>query len=75
MNERKANRTHQRIVIECFVALKKAEEENDFDKEMRIMSRYGRKTLNDAVEMLKDYKAEKLGMTREEFDKWVESDK
>lgn len=69
--KRNQNRSHARIVFECAMSMWKAERENDFDKEMNIMKRYGRKTLNDAIELLNDWRAEMLGITREELDKMV----
>lgn len=71
MKERKANRSHARIVFECAMSMRKAERENDFDKELNIMKRYGRKTVNEAIELLNDWRAEEMGMTREEFNEWL----
>lgn len=75
MNNRKPNRSHNRIVFECYKAMKKAEAENDTDKLLSVMRRYGKKTREDAIEMLKEDAAEKLGMTKEEFEKQLEEDK
>ena len=42
-------RSHARIVFECKTAIEKAQNEADSDKIIRVMSRYGRKTVDDAV--------------------------
>lgn len=67
-------RSHNRIVFECYMALKKAEAENDSDKMLRIMHRYGRKTREDAIRRLEEDSAEKLGMSYEEFDKVIKQE-
>lgn len=67
-------RSHNRIVFECYMALKKAEAENDCDKMLRIMHRYGRKTREDAIRRLEEDSAEKLGMSYEEYDKMIKEE-
>lgn len=74
MNQRKPNRSHQRIVFECKMAIKKAEQENDSDKLLRVMSRYGRKTVDEAVQEINEDHAKELGMTMEEYEKWLNED-
>lgn len=67
-------RSHNRIVFECYMALKKAEAENDSDKMLRIMHRYGRKTREDAIRRLEEDSAERLGMSYEEYDKMIKEE-
>ena len=47
MNDRKANRSHARIVVECYFELKRSENPE------KVFAHYGRKTANEAVQMLK----------------------
>lgn len=58
MKERK---THQKVVTECYLAIKKADEENDTDKLLRVMSRYGKKTRDEALARLKNEFKAKYG--------------
>lgn len=74
MNERKPNRSHRRIVFECKMAIKKASEEADSDKMLKVMSRYGRKTVDDAVREINEEHAKEMGMTMEEFEAWLKED-
>ena len=71
MTTTKTRRSHARIVFEAFTAIRNAEKDADSDKLLRVMRRYGRKTLDDAMDMLNDYHAEQLGMTREQFNEWL----
>lgn len=74
MNQRKPNRSHRRIVFECKTAIKKASDENDSDKLLRVMSRYGRKTVDEAVREINEDNARDMGMTMEEYEKWLNED-
>lgn len=74
MTTTKTRRSHAQIVFEAFMAIRNAEKEADSDKLLRVMSRYGRKTLDDAMDMLNDYHAEQLGMTREQFNEWLKEE-
>lgn len=74
MTTTKTRRPHALIVFEAFMAIRNAEKEADSDKLLRVMSRYGRKTLDDAMDMLNDYHAEQLGMTREQFNEWLKKE-
>ena len=74
MKERNANRSHNRIVLECYFAIRKADEENDSEKLIRIMNRYGRQTLNDATKMIHEENAKKFGMTLEEYEEMLKND-
>ena len=74
MTTTKTRRSHARIVFEAFMAIRNAEKDADSDKLLRVMSRYGRKTLDDAMDMLNDYHAEQLGMTREQFNEWLKEE-
>lgn len=74
MNQRKPNRSHRRIVLECKTAIKKAEHENDPDKLLRVMRRYGRKTVDEAVREINEDHARDMGMTMEEYEKWLNED-
>lgn len=74
MNQRKPNRSHRRIVFECKMAIKKAEQENDSDKLLRVMGRYGRKTVDEAVQEINEDHAKELGMTMEEYNAWLKSE-
>lgn len=74
MNERKPNRSHARIVFECKMAIKKASDENDSDKLLRVMSRYGRKTVDEAVRQINEDHAKEMGMTMEEYEAWLKED-
>jgi DNA-binding FadR family transcriptional regulator len=67
-------RSHNRVVFECYQAIKKAEESNDTDKLLRVMSRYGKKTRDDAIKMLEEDAAERCGMSYEEYHKEVMSE-
>lgn len=64
-------RSHNRIVFECYMAIKKASNENDTDKLIRVMSRYGRKTREEAYHMLIEEAAKEKGMTVWEYAKWL----
>lgn len=68
MKERKANRSHNRIVLECYMELKRSENPE------KVFARYGRKTGNEAFQMLKEEHAQELGMTREEYEAWLKED-
>lgn len=68
MKERNANRSHNRIVLECYMELKRSENPE------KVFARYGRKTGNEAFQMLKEEHAQKLGMTMEEYEEWLKSD-
>lgn len=74
MKERKANRSHARIVFECKMAIKKAQGDADSDKLLRVMSRYGRKTVDEAVQQINEEHAKEMGMTMDEFNAWLKSD-
>jgi len=63
-NQRKS---HNRKVLECFLELKN----DDGSRLLTIMRKYGRKTREEAIEKLYEYNAEKLGMTIEEYKKWI----
>lgn len=67
MTTTKTRRSHARIVFECYMAIREAERENDSDKLLRVMSRYGKKTREEAIERLTREAAESMGMTYEEF--------
>lgn len=67
-------RSHNRIVLECKMAIKKASDENDSDKLLRVMSRYGRKTVDEAVREINEDHAKDMGMTMEEYEKWLNED-
>lgn len=68
-------RSHNRIVFECYMAIKKASNENDTDKLIRVMGRYGRKTREEAYHMLIEEAAKEKGMTVWEYTKWLNEDK
>ena len=68
MNNRKPNRTHNRIVLECYLELKRSENPE------KVFARYGRKTGNEAFQMLKEEHAEKRGLTMEEYEAWLKED-
>lgn len=70
----KTRRSHRRIVLECKMAIKKASDENDSDKLLRVMSRYGRKTVDEAVREINEDHAKDMGMTMEEYEKWLNED-
>lgn len=72
--ERKTNRNHNRIVLECYMAIKKASAENDSDKLVKVMGRYGKKTREDAIQMMKEEHAKDMGMTMEEYEAWLKED-
>ena len=74
MENTRTRRTHNRVVIECYQAIKKAQEDPDTEKLLRVMRRYGRTTREQAIEMLKEEAAERMGMTVEEYEKYLESD-
>ena len=67
-------RSHARIVFECKMAIKKAQYEADSDKLLRVMSRYGRKTVDEAVQEINEDHAKEMGMTMEEFEAWLKED-
>lgn len=67
-------RNHNRIVLECYMATKKSNEENDSDKLIKVMSRYGKKTREDALQMMKEEHAKDMGMTMEEYEEWLKED-
>lgn len=75
MNETRTRRSHNRIVFECYQAIKKAEAENDTDKLLNAMRRYGKKTREEAYKMLIEKAAEEKGMTIWEYTKWLNEDK
>lgn len=70
----RTRRSHNRVVFECYQAIKKAEESNDTDKLLRVMSRYGRQTRDDAIKMLEEEAAERCGKSYEEYHKEVMSE-
>lgn len=70
----KMKRTHARIVTECYLAIKKAEKDNNTDKLLNTMKRYGRKTLDDAMTMYNQEKAKEMGMTMDKFNKWLKEE-
>ena len=61
-------RSHNRIVLECYMALKRS------DNPEKVFARYGRKTGNEAFQMLKEEHAKKMGMTMEEYEAWLKED-
>ncbi len=67
-------RSHNRIVLECYMAIKKASDENDTDKLLKVMSRYGKKTREDALQMMKEEHAKDMGMTMDEYEAWLKED-
>lgn len=58
-------RNHNRIVHELYQAIKKCED-NGGDI-VKVLSRYGKQTRKDAIEMLERDAAERMGVTYEEF--------
>jgi hypothetical protein len=56
------------------MAIKKASDENDNDKLIKVMRRYGKKTRDDAIQMMKEEHAKDMGMTMEEYEKWLNED-
>ena len=56
-------------------SIKKAEAENDTDKLLNAMRRYGKKTREEACRMLIEKAAEEKGMTIWEYTKWLNEDK
>jgi len=70
----KTRKSHAGVVVDCLLAIKKAERSNDTDKLLKVMSRYGRKTLDDAMRMYNEEKAKEMGMTMEEFNNWLKED-
>lgn len=68
MNNRQPKRSHNRIVLECYFELKRSKHPE------RVFARYGRKTGNEAFQMFKEEHAKDMGMTMEEYDKWLNSD-
>lgn len=56
------------------MAIKKASNENDSDKLLKAMSRYGKKTRDDALQMMREEHAKDMGMTVEEYEKWLNED-
>lgn len=67
-------RSHQRIVFECKQAIEKAGSENNPDKLLRVMRRYGRKTREEAMLWINQDKAKAMGMTMEEYNAWLWSE-
>ena len=61
MNTRKS---HQRKVFECYMAI----------RDNKSTRQFGRKTRSDAWQMYIEEKAKELGMTMEEFVKWLDED-
>ena len=57
-------KSHARKVFECYMAIRD-------DKSTR---QFGRQTRNEAWQMYKEEKAKELGMTMEEFEKWLHED-
>lgn len=70
----RTRKSHNRVVFECYQAIKKAEDSNDTDRLLRVMSRYGKKTREDAIRMLEEETAEHFGMGYEEFHKEIMSE-
>ena len=68
MKPRNAKRPHARIVFECYMELKRSENPD------KVFARYGRKTGNEAFQMLKEEHAQKMGMTMEEYEAWLKED-
>ena len=64
-------RNHQKIVLDCYLELK-----NDVTGErlMTIMNKYGKKTRDEAIQMLKEEAAALLGMTLEEYEVFFRED-
>lgn len=59
-----ARKSHQRKVFECYMDIKKG----------KSFAKYGKKTRDAAFQMYKEEKAKELGMTMEEFEKWLKED-
>lgn len=68
MNNRQPKRSHTRIVFECYMELKRSENPE------KVFARYGRKTGNEAFQMLKEEHAKDMGMTIEEYEAWLKED-
>lgn len=68
----RTRRSHNRVVFECYQAIKKAG--NDTDKLLKALSRYGEKTRDDAFKMLEEEAAERCGMSYEEYHKEMMSE-
>ena len=66
--EHNQKRSHNRIVVECYMELKRSEHPD------KVFARYGRKTGQEAFQMLKEEHAKDMGMTMEEYEAWLESD-
>jgi len=66
--ERNQKRGHNRIVAECYMELKRSENPE------KVLTRYGRKTRQEAIQMLKEEHAKKMGMTMEEYEAWLKED-
>lgn len=61
-------RSHARIVFECYMELR------NNDNPEKVFARYGRKTREDAMRMYNEEKAKEMGMTMEEFEKWLKEE-
>ena len=61
----KNRRSHRRVIVDCYLELKN----DDGSRMLTIMRKYGKKTREAAIQMLKEDAAEKCGMTLEEFEK------
>lgn len=64
MNNTTTRKSHARKVFECYMVIKNG----------KSTSQFGRKTREDAFRMYKEEKAKELGMTMEEFEKWLNED-
>ena len=67
----KPRQSHNRIVLNCYLELKN---DKDGKRLMTIMHKYGRKTRDEAITMLKQKSAEEMGMTLDEYEKYLLSD-
>jgi len=72
--DNKMKRSHQRIVFECKQDIEKASNSNEPDKLLRVMRRYGRKTVDEAVLWINQDKAAAMGMTMDEYNAWLWSE-
>lgn len=61
----KNKRSHNRVILDCYLELKN----DDGSRMLTIMRKYGRKTREEALQMLKEDAAERCGMTLVEFEK------
>lgn len=57
-------KSHQRKVFECYMDMKKG----------KSFVKYGKQTREDALRMYNEEKAKEMGMTMEEFNKWLWED-